>query len=122
MQVSISTLVYLTRNAELQSTVKKVLGSSVDAVDFVLTQSDVDAIGAEFDRYSTLLENATLNELDPSSSSIDLFASEPEGEENKALRLSELRHEARSANYAAKELFIELVRLLGLELPACWRE
>jgi hypothetical protein len=95
---------------------------SVDDVDYSLVQSDVDAIGAEFDRYLSLLEGLTLEQLDAVGSSIDLFTDEPTSDEEKTRRLNWLRHEARSANFAAKELFMELVKLLGLELPESWRE
>ncbi|WP_429169336.1 hypothetical protein [Aeromonas hydrophila] len=118
MKVSILTLVSLTRNDVLRRVVKAALGPSADDVNFVLEPSGINAIAAEFEREYDFLESATLAQLDPSSSILDLLADEPEGETEKMLRTNKLRYEARRDLLVSKELFFDIVRLLGIEFQA----
>jgi hypothetical protein len=115
MKVSIRTLVNLTRNAELQRTVAHVIGPRIDDIDQALTQSDINAIAAEFDRYSTFLSDAALEELDPFSSTLELFeiVEEP---------LTAVRYEMQCSQDTAIRIFKDLIKMIGLEQPTQWQD
>lgn len=116
MQVSIRTLVNLTRNPELQRTVARVLGASIDDATRSLTQDDINDIGAEFDRYAAWLESATLAQLDPFSSTLELLGQED------ASRATGLRYEMQCAQHAAMLLLKDMARMIGLEQPDQWSD
>ena len=112
MQVSIRTLIAITGNGDLQGAAENVLGESVNDIGYKLKPSDVDSIIAELGRAREFLESATISQLDPFFSSEVLFSELSDTE--TALRLNSLRYEARLANTKATELFISLVKLLGI--------
>lgn len=117
MQVSIRTLVNLTRNAELQGAAAHVLGAGIDDAARPLTQVDIDAIGAELDRRSAWVATATLNQLDPFSATLALLE-----QEDDPGRVTGLRYELQCAEAAAAALLKDFARNVGLEQPTQWQD
>lgn len=105
-------LVHLTRNTELLTLVKQVLGEKDSDPSYFLNDDDVKAIRSEFENKKNFIKTATTIQLEPYVNVFDNYINISGSKKNSTTHLYALRLEASASVLEAEKLFNEVVEIL----------